>query len=148
MAPEVLEIIGIPLFGGGMGYAAWCAFEGWRARNWPTAPGEITSSKIDFHFGRGGPHYTPTVAYTYSIAGIGYQAERLQFGDPDYSFESRALRRLQRYPVGSQITVRYDPNSPDRAVLEPGVGFDVYLAAVIAGTMFVILVALALGLWH
>ena len=148
MAIEVWEILGIPLSGGGMGYAGWCVIEGWRARDWPTVPGEITSSMIDFRFGRGGPHYTPTVTYTYSIAGVRYQAERLQFGDPDYSFKSRAERRLKPYAVGSQILVRCDPDHPDRAVLEPGVGWDIYGVVVMLGAMFVLLVGGVLGYWH
>jgi len=148
MAVEMWEVFGIPLFGGGMCYAVWCAVEGRRASDWPTVPGEITSSRIAYRFGRGGPHYTPTVTYTYSVAGIPYQAERLQFGDPDYSFQSRATRRLQPYPVGSHIAVRYDPDHPHRAVLEPGVGLDIYWVAILTATMFVITVGVALGFWH
>ena len=136
MALEAWEIIGIPLFGGAAGYAVWCAVEGMRAQDWPSVPGEITSSKIDSRFGRGGPHYTPTVTYIYSVEGVRYQAERLQFGDPDYSFKSRAERRIRPYAVGSQVVVRYHPNHPGRAVLEPGVGFDIYGMAVMSGAFW------------
>ena len=96
--------------------ALWPLVKGIRAlglndpsRDWPNVPGRVTKSEI-----RGGEKSTFGVAYRYEVDGVSYENDVLQGDLPAASrAENEALQ--QRYRVGTEVAVRYDPASPSTA---------------------------------
>ena len=91
------------------------------AKRWPTAPGVVVSTGI---IDRSGKTFSfdPYVTYSYAVDGRSYVGDVLRTDGYDYSSRSGANAKLDEYPVGSAVDVRYDPHDPSRSVLEPGVG--------------------------
>ncbi len=92
------------------------------ARAWPTVPGRIVAGRIDTRIislprGRS-VTYGVIIEYEYEQAGRRYRGNRFSLSGPEYvSFEGRAKRRLARYPVGTPVTVSYDPAKPGEGVI-------------------------------
>lgn len=59
------------------------------------------------------------VLYRYGVSGREHESRRIVFVD-----RARGRTRSElaaEYPEGRRVTVRYDPDDPETAVLEPGV---------------------------
>lgn len=130
-APAAAMGVGIPLTAFGIHRLRI----GRRSRDWPTAPGEVTSTGIAAEGGGDDTEvtYVPELRYEYEAAGERYVSSRHGFGTmPTFSERSAARAWIdERYPDGGAVTVHYDPDRPDRSVLEPGAGRS--LLAVAAG---------------
>lgn len=91
------------------------------SQGWPTTGGTILSNRL-----RGtqfkeynGDFYTIIVVYIryeYSVDGISYESLSINSIDTPFYPSSYA----NRYPVGKNIIVYYNPKNPAEAVLEPG----------------------------
>lgn len=113
------------------------------AQGWPSAPGAIVEARVsrnshedsdgDTHYS-----YSPRLKYTYTVQGQTYTGSQITFGfQKSYNSESSAAAVLQRYPVGGQVMVIYDPHNPAEAALERkagGVG-----AGLVIGIIFIAL---------
>ena len=66
------------------------------------------------------PLYYPQLEYEYSIGGRNYTGTRIAMILPrsDFRFKKRIY---EQYPVGTLVSVFYDPRDPENSVLEPGV---------------------------
>ena len=62
--------------------------------------------------------YKPHVRYAYSVGGADYEGELIRFGDVEQGHVTLAEAITGKYPVGSIVAVRYDPQDPKRATLE------------------------------
>jgi hypothetical protein len=62
----------------------------------------------------------PMVIYSYEVDGRPYQSHRVRAGDDTGRLPvvTSASTTLDRYPVGSNVTVYYDPHDPANAALE------------------------------
>jgi hypothetical protein len=62
----------------------------------------------------------PMVIYSYEVDGRPYQSYRVRAGDDTGQIPvvNTASVTLDRYPVGSNVTVYYDPDDPANAALE------------------------------
>lgn len=88
-----------------------------RTAAWPGTPGVVTRSEVV----RGDDSYSAALAYSYTVDGVAYEGTSIASGpEITSSTEDHARRRVDRYPVGSAVTVYYDPAAPATAVLEPG----------------------------
>src|SRR5690349_1018849 len=88
-----------------------------QSQAWPSAGGTVLKSRVSrstiFMKGRNVTRYTPLVDYEYSVNGKQYKGKEIMFGwAPAYSSEGRALAYVDRYPVGSQVTLFYNPSKP------------------------------------
>lgn len=108
-----------------------------RSRSWPTAPGVIVSSTTVARQAPAIPRpgededetaarppqtlYRPEVTYTYTVGGRTFTGSALGVDEVEISSEDKARAHAARYAPGASVTVHYDPQAPDRAVLEPGV---------------------------
>jgi hypothetical protein len=91
------------------------------SEHWPSAEGRILTSSVQtLHRVKHGPVYEPDVKYEYRVGDTALRANRVQFVQRSYPWEDQAQEIVDRYPVGATVTVRYDPQHPKRAVLEPG----------------------------
>jgi hypothetical protein len=84
-----------------------------RVENWPSVPGTITTSR--HHTGAGTKTRSGVwIEYSYSVNGQEYKCQQIEPG-VDLHFTTTDL--LQRYPLGAAVTVYYDPQNPQDAVL-------------------------------
>jgi hypothetical protein len=90
---------------------------------WPTVAGTVTHSEVTRHTstskGRTRTSYNARIEFDYEIDGVTYRGDRLTFKVTSSS-QSGAQETVDRHPVGSTVTVSYDPDDRTRAVLEPG----------------------------
>lgn len=95
-----------------------------RASSWPSVPGRIVASGSEMRdVGNNGADTRDTevrnfanVIYEYKIASRTYRCDRVSIGENNGNFE--VAETLAKYPVGKQVTVYYNPNKRDQAVLE------------------------------
>lgn len=88
------------------------------SRRWSTTTGCITSSTLVAGQGlRTGPFLVPDIRYEHKVAGTRYESHTVQFSYTAY----QPAETTAKYTVGKQVTVYYNPHSPKKAVLEPGI---------------------------
>jgi len=121
-----------------------------QVRRWSSAPGRIVVSTSQAReISRGDPNSNDTelrsfagIEYEYTVAGRTYRGTRVSIGEDMGNFE--VAETIARYPVGKAVTVYYNPNKRDHAMLErdlpPGmfkavIIFVVALVALIAGAV-------------
>ena len=105
---------------------------GYRSKSWPTASGEVVVSEME----KQGPGETgifvnkhrAIIVYEYEVNNRTYTSHVLSFGEFAFEILNRGLRSrrgahflVTKYPLGSQVTVYYEPGQPARATLEPGI---------------------------
>ncbi len=93
------------------------------SQNWSAVQGYITKSYIRRETdtdsdGDRSTSYFPEVLYTYEFHGQEYTGDKISFGGKTgSSHHKKAQNFLAQYPVGQGVTVYYDPNNPEDAVL-------------------------------
>ena len=113
---------------------------------WQTIPGVITNSQIQTHHSRNSKgqsrtSYEPCVNYQYQIMGSSYTGNSIGFGKANYDF-NKANSIIAKYPQGATVMVHYNPEDPQKAVLETKAsGFATFLAV---GIIFLIIGCAAL----
>jgi len=121
----------------GLGVGAAGAFnlkDAWASRSWPVAPGRIvvqqggeSESRWEDSSGRrqGATTWSTSVVYAFEVDGVTHYANARRFGQIAGAGKEWASEIAARYPEGATVEVRYHPADPDRAVLEPGLSWDV-----------------------
>ena len=91
------------------------------AAQWPETKGLVTASRVgDSYASYGAVWHAPRVTYRYEVAGVPFEGDLIQTARLVFSSESDAAAFSARYPVSSEVTVRYDPRKPESAVLDLG----------------------------
>ena len=104
--------------------AATTAIKDWRrfreSDNWVPATAQIVSGNVSAQRGSKYTTYEVNIRYTYAVLGQNYESGQLSFGSEGTGHDTRkrAEKVIARYPAGSQVTIYYDPNNPQQAVLE------------------------------
>lgn len=90
------------------------------AAAWSQTAGTVLSTTIQIRRLGQGRSEVPVVIYAYQVDGRPYQSFRVRAGDDTGGIRVNgdASRTLERYPVGSNVTVYYDPDDPANAALE------------------------------
>lgn len=90
-----------------------------RARSWPTAQGKVLDSRLREVHDADGKTWEVYILYEYLVNGESYRSDvwRLQAGSS--SFTGAAQKTIARYPIGSTVTVYFNPEAPADAMLEP-----------------------------
>jgi hypothetical protein len=90
------------------------------AAAWGQTVGTVLSTTIQIRRLGQRRSEVPVVIYAYQVDGQPYQSYRVRAGDDTggISLNGDASRTLERYPVGSNVTVYYDPADPTNAALE------------------------------
>lgn len=113
--------------------------------SWPETKGTIIKSKVvvgesvfssgDDDDGQSQPMYSAEITYHYQVGDMLYTSERISFaGKTSYSKPEKAEAITKQYPEGSIVSVFYDPDKSEIAVLErsaKGSG-----ALIVAGIVF------------
>jgi hypothetical protein len=108
------------------------------ASGWPQTSGRIVTSTVEHYRQRVGgartgtlvTFYEPVIEYSYRVDDREYHSTQLSFGGKAAGSQEIAEARAARYPLGSEVTVHYDPKNPSNAVLDLKVAYGVPLLAV------------------
>jgi hypothetical protein len=100
--------------------------------SWPTAKGRIIRSVLEERRDEGKRQVSADVGYEYELGGNTITGSRVWIGD-DYwaSPGGEFIAAVERYPVGREVAVHYDPLNNAGSVLEPGATWSSSLAYVI-----------------
>ena len=113
-----------------------------RSKSWPVAAGRVTHSEMTVEAKRSAKSdttmYGARIAYTYTIGGVEYEGNQVDWlDDIKTNFDSPARKLVAKYPVGQLVNVYYDPADPKTALLEPwrlrGIFFIALFAVVFSG---------------
>lgn len=95
------------------------------SQSWPSTSGQVIkailrkSEGVEDEDGHTHPLYYPLVDYEYTVNGQVYTSNRLSFGSrKTFNRQNQAAEELDRYPIGKQVVVHYNPVQPAEAVLE------------------------------
>lgn len=112
--------------------------------SWPATEGRITRSRLEVRAGDKGSSLTADVEYEYDLDGRTLVGSRVWIGD-GYSSSPGTEHRdaVNRYPVGREVQVYYEPEDPDESVLEPGPNWS-SLLLVLLGLVFLSIGSLVL----
>lgn len=92
------------------------------AQNWPSTTGTILMSSVQSRrsSSHGGYSSYPVIVYQYEVNGTNYQSQRLKAGEQFFNVNVswQAQEIVNRYMIGSTVTVYYDPNNPAESSLE------------------------------
>ena len=105
-----------------------------RSVAWPTADGRVLLSMVEVHTDDDGTTYGPEVAYEYTVDGVTYAHNRIWYGQYSSGDRGMAAGVVRDYAKGQPVAVRYKPNDPSEAVLQPGRHVSSYIGPAI-GTL-------------
>ena len=101
------------------------------SESWPTSAGKVTRSQVVISQ-TDEDSATFRIAYEFVINEICYTSDVYRFGaNGQYSTISITKAKHDKYPVGGNVIVAYNPSNPADAVLEPGVKSYGYLFVVL-----------------
>jgi len=114
-----------------------------QSESWPIAEGKIISSEItrktsSSSNGGSSTTYHAEVSYQYTAEGRSYTSDRVSFGQYGSSDRDHAQDIVNRYQSGETVQVFYKFDDPSVAVLEPGIGFGVWIFTIV-GVIFSVL---------
>ena len=142
-----MESIGILLLLFGLLWLGGFAFIHFRAvakanasETWPTAMGKVVRSEViveEDKDGEGTTWYNPVVAYSYNVAGETIECSRIRFANMRRGSRKKAEEILARYGAGDSVTVRYNPEKANEAVLESRKPGPLYLILALGGLVFI-----------
>jgi len=121
--------------------AATTAVKDWRryreSENWVSASAQIVSGNISARRGSKSTSYVLDIKYAYKVLGQSYENNQFSFGSEGTGYDTRkkAEGMLAKYPIGNQVTIFYDPNNPQQAVLERKYDSTGAILAVIIGVI-------------
>mgnify|MGYP002713055034 CR=1 FL=1 len=105
------------------------------SEHWPATEGVIVKSEMDSYLVRRSrkgftkvPLYVANITYSYKVDGELLETYSVSIGKPQVESRTKADVQLvlDKYPLGKEVQVYYDPNNPETAVLEPGVSSQNY----------------------
>jgi hypothetical protein len=93
------------------------------SQSWPTTPGTVLSSSIEEHTEfdsenqSNSINFQPVVQYRYKVMGQEYIGSKIAFGANRFD-HARAQSISSRYVPNAAVTVHYNPQNPQDAILE------------------------------
>jgi hypothetical protein len=91
-----------------------------KSKQWPKTSGRVIEVDIAHGTAMRGSYNSALVGYEYEVRGVQYTSRRIDYAGRGAGATS-ALSYFRHYHEGQGVAVRYDPNEPERAVLETGV---------------------------
>jgi hypothetical protein len=97
----------------------WNAAQARASLAWPTVPGKVERSGSQRTYGIYGTAFCRlTLSYRYEVDGREYEGDMAQFGPPRVTNRDLIEGLVAKYPAGAAVTVHYNPDAPEIAVLE------------------------------
>ena len=120
----------------GIVFAIWggmAVMEARSATDWPETQGEVTGSRVIHTINSNQKskkqwYYQAEIKYRYEVDGLEYISDRLDFGTYKHKYKSEVYPTgtTNKYPVGKNVTVYYDPIDPEQAVISREVKMNTY----------------------
>lgn len=90
------------------------------AQSWPSTPGTVLMSSVQWGSGSHSGSSYPVVVYQYSVNGQSYQSQTIKAGEQYLNVRvmGQAQATVARYPIGANVTVYYNPANPAESALE------------------------------
>jgi hypothetical protein len=129
-------LITLAMFGAAIFFILWGGYEvmsAYQSQHWPSVEGEITSSYVQqdvrsIEDSSKKPTFSPKISYQYSVGGKTYTGEKISFsGGEGGEKKNKAQAVVNRYSSGKKVAVYYDPNHPEKAVLETGFSWKTFM---------------------
>lgn len=94
-----------------------------KASGWPSVQGKVIDARLEEQKSTDlddnlSIHYRPVVTYQYEIGGQTYASNRTGVIPMNYD-QKTAQKKLDAFPMGSALTVFYNPENPEEALLNP-----------------------------
>ncbi len=118
-----LVIFGVVAIIGGS-IAAGYAFVNWTefqdSETWSTTDGVIIETNIYQEYDSEDEEYSyePNITYRYVVDGAQYESDRIGFFSKSYDTQAEAQEVIDSYRQTSNVEVIYNPDNPEKAVLE------------------------------
>ena len=94
------------------------------SKEWPTVEGIIAHAELNkSRDSDGNDMYSANINYDYVVDGKQLNSSGVRTVDGSTSSKNSVKKTLRKYAKGTKVTVFYDPEFPNSAVLEPGTGF-------------------------
>ncbi len=90
-----------------------------RSRGWAWTDGRVVQSSVNEFTSKGTTTFRPMVVYSYSVGPVRYMSSRIAFRSLASGTRADAAKVAASVPAGRPVRVFYDPQEPDRALLEP-----------------------------
>jgi hypothetical protein len=101
-------------------YGIYLIVKSRQARFWPTVQGRILDSRVREVLDDGAPTFDAYILYEYSVNDVNLRSNVWRLGVGSSSFMGFAKRAVAKYPIGATVTVYYNPDKPNDAMLETG----------------------------
>jgi hypothetical protein len=113
----VVAIIGGSI-AAGYAFINWTEYED--SANWPTVRAEIIDQNIieDYDSEDSEYRYEPVIRYSYEVDGADYESDRIGFFGKKYDTRAEAQEVINSYLLTTDLETRYNPDNPEKAVLE------------------------------
>ena len=119
----VLIIGGFIIVGLAITAFGWRGFQKGKAnKQWPSITGQISSTTLASEEN----DLLPDIRFSYTIDDDHYEG-RVEFPPGTMPMPGFASTQIEKHPVGSPVTVYYNPQQPEQATLEPGRANDDWL---------------------
>ena len=104
-------------------FVGFVVYSFWRAADaqlrYQSTEGVVLESRVTSGSDSDGTTYGYGIRYRYTVGGQSFESDRYAFGSGSSSDgHSRASQLVRQHPVGSKLTVYYDPAKPQEAVIE------------------------------
>lgn len=145
----LLALFGLPFFCVGAGFLLLSVvptlYEGARMASWPETPGTLLQARLVTSHSSKSTTYQAESEYRYTVGGHDYRGSRVAIGsgaDNVGDFQQSLGNRLENaYRIGQTVSVWYDPENPNNAVLNRDVrwgmlGFKLIFVIVFGGVGF------------
>ncbi len=117
-----------------LGYSIWWTS---KAAQWPVAEGTVMRSEVTSRRGsKGGRTLGASIEYQYLVGNRTYTGDRVVFGDYSSSGGGHARELVEKYPAGARVEVRYNPEDPGDAILDPTITWFVWFMCLLFGGIF------------
>jgi hypothetical protein len=89
------------------------------SQDWLTTQGTVLLSRVEV-VGGDYARTEPRIQYEYTVGAQSYRSERIKAGGTLFKVVNNrdAYDMVDRYPVGAEVTVYYDPANPSQATLQ------------------------------
>jgi hypothetical protein len=97
-----------------------------KAGGWPSVPGKVIEARLEEHASTDPEDFSmanfrPVIAYQYEVNSQVYTSNKTGVIAMNYD-QKTAQKKLDAFPVGSALTVYYNPEKPEDALLNPSKG--------------------------
>ncbi|MCB1036765.1 MAG: DUF3592 domain-containing protein, partial [Acidobacteria bacterium] len=123
------------------GFGAYFIAEGYAAESWTEVEGQIVSARVRVHTDLSSSkhlsraereryrRYYPEITYRWTAGEERYTGSRYRLGETHEKYKERtdAEAKAATFVTGAPITVYYDKDHPDQAVLDPSLSVGVFV---------------------